>query len=841
MLIEMPVQENLGTQKDTENVDEQQVKKHLRGKNTKRDAQSVDDKQVKNHLREKSVYSKNIKDKKLKGKLATTEALHGKAARNAAKVEQENMDTKNDAKNVDEQQVKKYLRGKSVYLNDIKDKKLKGQLAIKEALYGKSARNAAKVEQWLLPSVGGYLEAEGIERTSNFRQENIVREVDLLSSRKAFDIKLPGFGPYAVDYTLSGRHMVIAGRKGHISIMEWKESRLTMELQVRETVRDVKFLHNELFFATAQKKYVYIYDKDGTEIHCLKEHTDPLRLEFLPKHFLLASISKYGVLRYQDTSTGNMVATHKTQLGRCVAMRMNPYNAVLGLGHNNGTVTMWSPNMSTPLASMLCHHGPVTAMAFDLLGHQMVTAGNDGKLKVWDLRKFSPLHGYSCHAKSVDISQRGLLAVGCGSLIEIWKDALMTKQNKPYLKHRLTHGSQVQDLGFCPYEDVLAAGHSMGISSILVPGSGEPNFDTFVANPFETLKQRREKEIHSLLDKLQPEMIMLDPENIGAVKRVQAENRKIKSEKAREADMQAAIAAGKNVVLKKKTKGKNKPSKRYRKKQENIIRAKRPLVEEKIKNEQPNKRQKISDLDLPKALERFVRYVENGVLDKGLEIFKDMPQKNVVSWNAMIAGYAQNGLVEKALKLFHQMQQTHVELDQFMFATILPACAKIGAMEQVVSALKDMYAKCGTTQKAQELFDKMPLRTVVSWNVMISGYAQNGVLDEALRLFKEMPQQDVVSWNTMIAGYAQNGLVVKALETFKQMQLTVAIPNSTTFASILSACAKMAVLEQGMDIHKKIMESGFFLDSVVSSGLVDMYAKCGSLHKAHKLFDKMSQ
>uniref|UniRef100_A0A0D6QYN0 BING4 C-terminal domain-containing protein n=1 Tax=Araucaria cunninghamii TaxID=56994 RepID=A0A0D6QYN0_ARACU len=511
------------------------------------------------------------------------------------------------AKNIDDPQVKKYLRGEGVQVKRIKDKKLQGQLAKKEALYGRLAKSAAKVEQWLLPSEGGYLEAEGIERTSNFRQEDIVREVDLLSSTKAFDIKLPEFGPYAVDYTLGGRHMVIAGRKGHISIMDWRQSRLMMELQVRETVHDVKFLHNELFFATAQKKYAYIYDKLGTEIHCLKEHTEPLRLEFLPKHFLLASISKSGILRYQDTSTGVLVATHKTRLGRCAVMRMNPYNAVLGLGHNNGTVTMWSPNMSTPLTSMLCHYGPVTAVAFDMQGHQMVTAGNDSKLKVWDLRKFLPLHSYSCHAKSIDISQKGLLAVGYRSLIEIWKDALTTRQEKPYLRHRLVKGSQVQDLAFCPYEDVLGIGHSLGISSILVPGSGEPNFDTYVANPFETAKQRREKEIHSLLDKLQPEMIMLDPESIGAVQRAETENKQIKRQLASEADMQAAIAVGKNVVLKKKTKGRNKPSKQYKKKQENIIRAKRPLKEGKLKNEQPTKRQKISDLDLPKALERFVR------------------------------------------------------------------------------------------------------------------------------------------------------------------------------------------------------------------------------------------
>ncbi|XP_057826496.2 pentatricopeptide repeat-containing protein At2g13600 [Cryptomeria japonica] len=252
-------------------------------------------------------------------------------------------------------------------------------------------------------------------------------------------------------------------------------------------------------------------------------------------------------------------------------------------------------------------------------------------------------------------------------------------------------------------------------------------------------------------------------------------------------------------------------------------------------------------------------YVQNGDLDEALRFFKEIPERNVVSWNAMIAGYAQNGIVEKALTLFYQMQQTGVQPDQFTFASILPACAKIGAMEQgmhihqnivesgllsdvvVASALIDMYAKCGNTQKARGLFEKIPKRNVVSWNVMIAGYVQNGVLHEAVRLFKEMPRRDVVSWNTMIAGYAQSGLVEKAMETFKKMQLTGVTPNSITFTSILTACAAMRDLEKAMDIHKSIIESGFFLDAVVASGLIDMYAKCGNIQKARELFDKLSQ
>jgi U3 small nucleolar RNA-associated protein 7 len=86
--------------------------------------------------------------------------------------------------------------------------------------------------------------------------------------------------------------------------------------------------------------------------------------------------------------------------------------------------------MSTPLATILCQRGPVTAVAFEQAGLQMVTGGMDGKVKVWDVRKLVPLHTYFAPTtpKSLDISQKGLLAVASGSKIEIWRDALTSKQ-----------------------------------------------------------------------------------------------------------------------------------------------------------------------------------------------------------------------------------------------------------------------------------------------------------------------------------------------------------------------------------------------------------------------------
>jgi U3 small nucleolar RNA-associated protein 7 len=71
--------------------------------------------------------------------------------------------------------------------------------------------------------------------------------------------------------------------------MDWRQGKLGCELQLGETIRDVRWLHNSQFFAVSQRKYVYIYDKNGVELHCMRKLQEVSHMEFLPYHFLLAT------------------------------------------------------------------------------------------------------------------------------------------------------------------------------------------------------------------------------------------------------------------------------------------------------------------------------------------------------------------------------------------------------------------------------------------------------------------------------------------------------------------------------------------------------------------------
>jgi len=102
-------------------------------------------------------------------------------------------------------------------------------------------------------------------------------------------------------------------------------------------------------------------------------------------------------------------------------MAQNPHNAIIHLGHNNGTVTLWSPNMSTPLVKLFTHKGPVQSISIDREGKYMVTAGADYRVRIFDIRNYREIHSYYTQrpANEVAVSEMGLLGIGWGGHVSV--------------------------------------------------------------------------------------------------------------------------------------------------------------------------------------------------------------------------------------------------------------------------------------------------------------------------------------------------------------------------------------------------------------------------------------
>ena len=507
------------------------------------------------------------------------------------------------------------------------DRSVKADIQRKETKRLDAAIAAADAEVVLHTESLGFVEVENeMERTYKLSQNELKRHLDEQTARNIYDLRLEDYSPYGCNYDRSGRCGLLYGKNGgHIALMDMHTASLKTEFHLNERVRDVTFLHNTSLFAVAQQKHAFIYDDSGVEIHRMAEHQDISQMQFLPHHWLLSTIGRSGYLKYHDTSTGNLVSTHRTKMGPCSVMTQNKSNSVIHCGHNSGVVTLWSPANSEYLVKMLCHKGaPIQSLAIDGSGFYMVTGGADSQVKIWDLRMYKETHAYFTRGgapSSIDISQKGVVGIGHGGHTTFWgPDALKRKVKNPYMGHPLNGSGPVESLRFRPFEDVCGIGHATGFSSIVIPGSGEPNLDSmeYNMNPFQDTKQRREAEVRALLDKLSPDMIALDPDVIGTV---EESNHHTKVERQRQLEEDAnekRLREGeKKPREKKRMRGRNKIQKKINRKNKNIIDENKVKLIEKLEQQKAERAAERNRKDsenegavassAPKALKRFFK------------------------------------------------------------------------------------------------------------------------------------------------------------------------------------------------------------------------------------------
>ncbi|KAA8524463.1 hypothetical protein F0562_010886 [Nyssa sinensis] len=216
-------------------------------------------------------------------------------------------------------------------------------------------------------------------------------------------------------------------------------------------------------------------------------------------------------------------------------------------------------------------------------------------------------------------------------------------------------------------------------------------------------------------------------------------------------------------------------------------------------------------------------YGRNYASEDARRLFDELPEPDAICWTSVISAFTRNDLFQEALEFFYLMQRDYGLLpDCFTFGTVLTACGNLGRLRQgkevhakvitagilgnvvVESSLVDMYGKCGLVDESQCVFDRMTIKNSVSCCALIGGYCQKGDFDTVIELFRMMKEVDLYS-----------------------------------FGTVLRACAGLAAVRQGKEVHCQYLRKGGWRDVIVESALVDLYAKCGCVDFAYRIFVQM--
>ena len=182
-------------------------------------------------------------------------------------------------------------------------------------------------------------------------------------------------------------------------------------------------------------------------------------------------------------------------------------------------------------------------------------------------------------------------------------------------------------------------------------------------------------------------------------------------------------------------------------------------------------------------------YGECGCVEFARKVFDEMPQRNLVAWNAAVT-----------------------------------ACFR---GNDVVGA--------------EEIFGEMNVRDQMSWNVMLAGYTKAGEVESAKRVFSDMPSKDDVSWSTMIVGFAHNGSFHEAFSCFRELRRGEMRPNEVSLSGVLSACSQSGAFEFGKALHGFVDKAGFSWIVSLNNALIDMYSRCGDVSLARLVFESMAE
>ncbi|XP_068637571.1 pentatricopeptide repeat-containing protein At4g39530 [Aristolochia californica] len=231
-------------------------------------------------------------------------------------------------------------------------------------------------------------------------------------------------------------------------------------------------------------------------------------------------------------------------------------------------------------------------------------------------------------------------------------------------------------------------------------------------------------------------------------------------------------------------------------------------------------------------------FVKNGLIDmyakcdalaEARTAFDLMAVHNVISYNAMIEGYSENNELLEAVNLFKRMRTRLFQPSLLTFMSLLGVSASLLAVD-LSKQIHGLVVKFGISVD------------LYAGSCLVDVYSKCSCLDDARLVFEGMDERDIVVWNAMMFGYAQNFQSEMAPKLFLKLQLEGGMkPNNFTFVALVTSASNLANLVLGLQFHNQIIKIGFELEPYVSNALMDMYAKCGSVEEARKLFDAITE
>uniref|UniRef100_A0A7N0SWG8 DYW domain-containing protein n=1 Tax=Kalanchoe fedtschenkoi TaxID=63787 RepID=A0A7N0SWG8_KALFE len=209
-------------------------------------------------------------------------------------------------------------------------------------------------------------------------------------------------------------------------------------------------------------------------------------------------------------------------------------------------------------------------------------------------------------------------------------------------------------------------------------------------------------------------------------------------------------------------------------------------------------------------------------------IFAQLESPNIFAWNTLIRGYAESSDPRPAVEVHEQMRALGIEPDSHTYPFLLKAVGKL----MNVRVCEKVHCEVVRNGYASLVFVQ---------NAMVHVYAACGFAESAHKLFVLMPERGLVAWNSVINGFALNGSPEEAMKLYTEMGVEDCKPDGFTIVSLLSASAELGALALGRRVHMYMVKVGLTTNLQAANALIDLYAKCGSIREARRVFDEMEE